>query len=37
VPLIVPNPGYDPLKDFTGVTLAFGRLTGYTPRVVRTD
>jgi tripartite-type tricarboxylate transporter receptor subunit TctC len=21
VPLIVPNPGYDPLKDFTGVTL----------------
>ena len=21
VPLVVPNPGYDPLKDFTGVTL----------------
>jgi tripartite-type tricarboxylate transporter receptor subunit TctC len=21
VPLIVPNPGYDPLKDFTGITL----------------
>ena len=21
VPLLVPNPGYDPLKDFTGVTL----------------
>jgi len=21
VPLVVPNPGYDPLKDFTGITL----------------